>query len=88
MQSISNPAEDFYDMAVSCDKDGNIDKAVEWYLKAAEQGLAKAQYNLGCCYQEGDGINADYYKAVKWYRKAADQGHADAQHNQIGRAHV
>ena len=29
-------------------------KAAEWITKAAQQGLAKAQYNLGCCYyQEG-----------------------------------
>jgi uncharacterized protein len=30
-------------------------EAVKWYRKAAEQNLAKAQYNLGVCYARGDG---------------------------------
>lgn len=28
-------------------------KAVEWYTKAAEQGYAEAQSNLGYCYDFG-----------------------------------
>jgi TPR repeat protein len=49
------------------------------YRKAAEQGDAAAQYNLGIRYEKGEGIPQDYKEAVKWYRKAAEQGHADAQ---------
>ena len=47
----------------------------------AEQGLAKAQYNLGLCYEKGDGVEKDSTAAVKWYRKAAEQGFAVAQSN-------
>ena len=48
--------------------------------KAAEQGDAKAQYELGWCYSTGeDGITKSDAEAVKWYRKAAEQGHAVAQ---------
>ena len=54
-------------------------KAVEWYRKAAEQGHADAQNNLGFMYYTGQGVEQDYKKAVEWYRKAAEQGHADAQ---------
>ena len=61
---------------------GNCDgQAVHWFHKAAEQGDADAQYNLGCCYDEGNGVKQDYGQAVHWYRKAAEQGHADAQNN-------
>ena len=55
------------------------DWAVKWYRKAAEQGSAKAQYNLGVMYAEGTGVLKNDAKAVKWYRKAADQGDATAQ---------
>ena len=56
-------------------------EAVKWYRKAAEQGLAEAQYNLGLCYEGGDGVKKDYQEAVKWWRKAAEQGLAEAQYN-------
>ena len=49
------------------------------YLRIAEQGNAKAQYNLGKRYEDGDGFPRDYAKAVKWYRKSAEQDNAQAQ---------
>ncbi len=50
-------------------------------LKAAEQGDAQAQFNLGHAYKNGEGVLQDYKQAVKWYRKAAEQGFAEAQFN-------
>jgi TPR repeat protein len=47
----------------------------------AEQGFAKAQYNLGVMYDKGRGVPQDYAEAARWYRKAAEQGDADAQFN-------
>ena len=55
--------------------------AVKWYRKAAEQGYAMAQFNLGAMYAKGEGVPEDDAAAVKWYRKAAEQGHAMAQFN-------
>ncbi len=53
---------------------------VHEYRKAAEQGDAIAQYNLGMSYGTGKGVpQRDNTEAVRWYRKAAEQGHADAQ---------
>ena len=49
--------------------------------KAAEQGDAEAQFNLGAMYANGAGVELDIVEAVKWYRKAAEQGHATAQCN-------
>ena len=58
-------------------------EAVKWYRKAAEQGHAEAQYQLGTMYNDlwNDLWSAlrDDAEAVKWYRMAAEQGHAEAQ---------
>ena len=56
-------------------------EAVKWYRLAADQGDAKAQYNLGNMYRKGQGVPQDYAEAVKWYRLAAEQGAAYAQYN-------
>ena len=48
------------------------------YRKAAEQGDAQAQNNLGVCYYLGYGVQKDLTQAEFWLRKAADQGHAKA----------
>ena len=55
----------------------NYVEAVKWYRKAAEQNYAPAQYNLGVCYANGQGVAKDEVEAVKWYRKAAEQNDAD-----------
>jgi TPR repeat protein len=57
----------------------NHQKAVKWYRKAAEQGLAPAQFYLGASYHNGEGVPQNRQEAVKWYRKAAEQGIAEAQ---------
>jgi len=49
--------------------------------KAAEQGNAAAQFNLGMMYANGQGVTQDYSEAFRWYRKAAEQGNATAQFN-------
>jgi TPR repeat protein len=48
-------------------------QAVYWYQKAADQGDAKAQSNLGTMYAFGKGVLKDYKQAVYWYQKAADR---------------
>jgi TPR repeat protein len=53
-------------------------KAFKWYLQAAEQGHAYAQYNLGLIYSSG---LQDYAEAARWFLKSAEQGIADAQFN-------
>lgn len=56
-------------------------EAVKWLRRAAEQGHALAQNDLGFMYTEGRGVTEDSVEAVKWYRKAAEQGYALAQYN-------
>jgi hypothetical protein len=47
----------------------------------AEQGDAKAQFELGSMYAKGKGVPVDTQEAVKWYHKAAEQGHVWAQYS-------
>ena len=51
---------------------------MKWFRKAANQGHARAQCNLGECYYFGYGVEQSYEEAVKWFRKAAEQGSTDA----------
>lgn len=60
-------------------KDARLSKALPWYLKAAEQGNARAQYRLATMYAYGEGVEQDGAKAVKWLRKCANQGDVTAQ---------
>ena len=46
---------------------------------AAEQGDAKAQYNVGVMYALGQGVSQDYQIALYWITTAAEQGYALAQ---------
>ncbi len=74
-----NIGYDYYNGTNGKQKD--YSEAVKWYRKAAEQGDADAQNNLGDCYKNGWGVPQDYSEAVKWYRKAAEQGNVFAQYN-------
>ena len=61
------------------DKSDNREEAIKWFEKAAQRGLAQAQFNLGVAYEIGYGVTQDKEEAVKWYTKAAQQGFAPAQ---------
>ena len=53
-------------------------KAMECYQKAAAQGYAPAQRNLGRMYYWGQGAAQDATKALEWLEKAALQGDEEA----------
>ena len=54
------------------------------FHKAAEQGHAAAQCNIGPMYAQGRGVARSDAAAVSWFRKAAKRGHLGAQRN-LGR---
>jgi hypothetical protein len=61
----------------------NYEEAFRWYSKAAELGSPYAQYCVGTCFLEGQGVPKDAAEAVKWFLKAAQQkppGFSCAQH--------
>ena len=56
-------------------------EAVEWFRKAADQDCSAAFYELGVCYENGEGVEKNLDEAVIWYRKAVDGGfEGGAQH--------
>ena len=57
---------------------GDYATALKEWRPLAEQGDARAQYNLGRVYEYGA---QDFKEAVKWYRLAAEQGYASARYN-------
>jgi TPR repeat protein len=59
----------------------NEELAIEWWRKAAEQGLGPAQNELGVALADGWGVERDPQQAVAWLRKAAEQGMTTAQVN-------
>ena len=69
---VQGRAEDV--QVVQVGKTADFRTAAEWYEKAAGQGYADAQYNLGYMYRNGKGVTKDKAKAVEWYTKAAEQG--------------
>ncbi len=50
-------------------------------VSLANQGNAKAQYDLGLMYELGMGVKKDLNHAFVWYQKSADQDYAKAQYN-------
>ena len=58
-----------YDLGLGVPQDAQ--EALKWYRKAAEQGDASAQLNLGVMYHEGQGVPQDFIRAHMWYNVAA-----------------
>ena len=38
-------------------------------------------YNLGVCFEKGEGVEQNWTKAAEWFTKAAENGHTDAMYN-------
>ncbi len=55
-------------------------RAVAWYRRAAEAGLAEAQFNLAHCLTTGNGTPRDDAEALAWMLKAAAQDLTSAQY--------
>ena len=48
-------------------------EAVKWYRRAADQGLAGAQYGLGFCYLNGMGVEEDSTKGISLMQSAVEK---------------
>lgn len=59
----------------------DITKALEYFVKAAENGSAMGYYQLGKAYQKGTGIDVDLDKAKEYLKKSADMGYVNAINN-------
>ena len=57
----------------------DLQQALEWYRKAAEQNYPPAITSLGVMYERGDGVPKDATQATMFYKRAAELGYARAQ---------
>ena len=78
--SMTAHADDF-DVGDEAYQRGDYATALPIFQHLADQGHAKAQFNLGVMYRNGQGVPQDNAAAARWYRKAADQGNARARTN-------
>ena len=62
-------------------QEGDYDKAIESWTKAAELGDADAHYSLGSRYHFGQGVDKDLEKVIYHWEKAAIGGHPWARYN-------
>jgi hypothetical protein len=62
-------------------------EALKWTTKAAEKGIAEAQYVLGYIYYNGKGASRSFPDAVRWFEASAEKGHTEAQFS-LGKMYV
>jgi TPR repeat protein/DNA-directed RNA polymerase subunit RPC12/RpoP len=74
----SEDAETQYQRGYKYGEKRDYSSAIRWYQKAAEQGYAPAEYELGKIYLSEDGFK-DIKKGLELERKAADKNYAPAQ---------
>ena len=58
--------------------------AIDLWLKQADKGNPRAQFELAWAYDIGRTVVTDKQQAAFWYYQAASQGHANAQFNLAG----
>jgi TPR repeat protein len=54
--------------------------AMLWYMKAHNNGILSATYNIGTLYCGGLGVKQDDQIGLKWYLEAANEGHSISQY--------
>ena len=82
--AFSETPQEMFDLGRTYYSEGDYQKALHWFEKAAHQRHASAQYNLGEIYKNGEGVTKNHKKAVYLYEQAAYQGDIEAQYN-LGR---
>ena len=71
-------AEHFFENA---EKGDDLKKGFDACFRAAELGLAEAQFNLGVMFEDGLGTEQNLKEAAIWYRRAATNGDERAMNN-------
>ena len=59
-------------------KEVDYEKAIKYYLMAAEKKYSTALHNLALMYEEGNGVEKDYFKALEYYKAAAEGGNSNS----------
>ena len=53
----------------------DFERALQWYLIAAEKGDVQSQVNAANAFYLGQGTKEDHVKAHQWWLKAAQREH-------------
>jgi TPR repeat protein len=59
----------------------NYKQAMDWFLKAANNGSTDAMFRIGYMYQYGEGVTRNIHTVIEWYTKAANQENKSAQYH-------
>jgi len=65
--------------AIHLNKQSRSGQAFTLYGRAANAGIAEAEYRIGRCYLEGSGVPVSLAETVRWLTRAAAQDHVEAQ---------
>ncbi len=71
MFGLAAPAWAGFDEGVAAYTSGDYATALREWRPLAEQGDAKAQYNLGLMYAKGEGVPQEFVQAHMWFNIAA-----------------
>jgi len=64
-------------------KKGNLNEALIWYRRAADQGDVDSLVAMGIAYADGIGVPQDYVEAHKWFNVAAPRSKFEDIRNDI-----
>lgn len=67
------PKDAFYNGVIAY-REFRFEDAAQWFLKAAEQGDAEAQFLLGRMHYDGNSLSVDNVTAYMWFDIAAGNG--------------
>ena len=59
--------------------DADPEESAYWMERAAENGNAKAMFNIALYYAKGYGVERDFEKAAEWMEQASEAGDTDAE---------
>ena len=63
-------------LGVIAKKQGRKEKAFNFFMEAANRGQGMAMYEVGQCFEKGEGTPANKIKAIEWYRRCVESKYA------------
>ncbi len=75
---FASPSHAQQDKAKNAYLAGNYTAAYQDWLERAQNGEPEAQFNLGFLFENGQGVNQDFFTAARWYDLAARQNYPAA----------
>lgn len=77
---LTGRGQDF-DAGLKAYEEKDFAGALREWRPLAEQGVVRAQFNVGLLYYDGKGVPQDYEEAARWFEQAANRGYTRGQYN-------